>query len=120
MKQLQQLTICGASDLKNYELGELKSLTHLNIIAVMCNRMTHTPPQPQQWEFVPQRNDPILTDISWITNMKHLQIISFRGCRHLVNVGPIKDLPALRELDLRDTGVKNTGFLASASLKITV
>jgi hypothetical protein len=120
LKQLQQLTICGASDLKNYELGELKSLTHLNIIAVMCNRMTHTPPQPQQWEFVPQRNDPILTDISWITNMKHLQIISFRGCRHLVNVGPIKDLPALRELDLRDTGVKNTGFLASASLKITV
>jgi hypothetical protein len=113
LKQLQELTICGASDLKNYELGDLKSLTHLNIIAVMCK-------SSPQWECVPQRNDPILSDISWITNLKQLQSISFRGCRQLVNVGPIKDLPALRELDLRDTGVKNTGFLASASLKITV
>jgi hypothetical protein len=119
LKKLQQLTICGASELKNYELGELKSLTHLNIIAVMCNRLTQMP-QGQQWECVPQRNDPVLTDITWITNLKQLHSISFRGCRQLVNVGPIKDLPVLREIDLRDTGVKNTSFLASSSLKITM
>jgi hypothetical protein len=52
--------------------------------------------------------------------MKALENVSFRGCSNLVNVGHIKDLPNLRELDLRDTGVKNTGFLASSTLKITV
>jgi hypothetical protein len=110
-KKLVHLTICGAYELKDYTLSDLKNLHTLNIIA---NFRTQNP------NYIIKDSHPILTDISWISSMKGLENVSFRGCHHLVNVGPIKDLPNLKELDLRDTGVKNTGFLASSTLKITV
>ena len=110
-KNLNSLTICGAQELTDYTLSDLKNLHTLNIIA---NFGLQNP------NFKVKDSNPQLTDISWISNLKNLQNVSFRGCTNLVNVGPIKDLPNLKELDLRDTGVKNTGFLASSTLKITV
>lgn len=110
-KNLNSLTICGAQELKDYNLSDLKNLHTLNIIA---NFGLQNP------NFKVKDSNPLLTDISWISSMKGLENVSFRGCTNLVNVGPIKDLPNLKELDLRDTGVKNTGFLASSTLKITV
>jgi hypothetical protein len=110
-KKLVHLTICGADELSDYTLSDLKNLYTLNIIA---NFGLQNP------NFKVKDSNPQLTDISWISNLKNLQNVSFRGCTNLVNVGPIKDLPNLKELDLRDTGVKNTGFLASSTLKITV
>jgi hypothetical protein len=110
-KKLVHLTICGADDLRDYTLSDLKNLHTLNIIANFGN---------QNPNYRVKDSHPQLTDISWISNLKNLQNVSFRGCTNLVNVGPIKDLPNLKELDLRDTGVKNTGFLASSTLKITV
>ena len=110
-KNLTSLTICGAQELTDYTLSDLKNLNTLNIIA---NFGLQNP------NYKVKDSNPQLTDISWISNLKNLQNVSFRGCTNLVNVGPIKDLPNLKELDLRDTGVKNTGFLASSMLKITV
>jgi hypothetical protein len=110
-KKLVHLTICGAQELKDYTLSDLKNLHTLNIIG----NFTMQGPN-----YVIKDTNPHLTDISWISSMKTLENVSFRGCSNLVNVGHIKDLPNLRELDLRDTGVKNTGFLASSTLKITV
>ena len=110
-KNLTSLTICGAHELSDYTLSDLKNLYTLNIIA---NFGLQNP------NFKVKDSHPQLTDISWISNLKNLQNVSFRGCTNLVNVGPIKDLPNLKELDLRDTGVKNTGFLASSTLKITI
>ena len=110
-KKLTSLTICGAEELTDYTLSDLKKLQTLNIIA----NFGHQHPT-----FRVKDSNPPLTDISWISNLKSLEQVSFRGCSQLVNVGPIKDLPNLKELDLRDTGVKNTGFLASSTLKITV
>jgi hypothetical protein len=110
-KKLTSLTICGAEELTDYSLSNLKNLNMLNIIA---NFGHHNP------NYKVKDSNPPLTDISWISSMKSLEQVSFRGCTQLVNVGPIKDLPNLKELDLRDTGVKNTGFLASSTLKITV
>ena len=110
-KNLNSLTICGADELRDYTLSDLKNLNTLNIIA----NFGHQNPN-----FRVKDSNPPLTDISWISSMKSLENVSFRGCTNLVNIGPIKDLPNLKELDLRDTGVKNTGFLASSRLKITV
>ena len=110
-KNLTSLTICGAQELTDYTLSDLKKLQTLNIIANFGQ---------QNPNYKVKDSHPQLTDISWISNLKNLQNVSFRGCTNLVNVGPIKDLPNLKELDLRDTGVKNTGFLASSTLKITV
>ena len=110
-KNLTSLTICGAQELRDYNLSDLKNLHTLNIIA---NFGLQDP------TYKVKDSHPPLTDISWISSLKNLQNVSFRGCSNLVNVGPIKDLPNLKELDLRDTGVKNTGFLASSTLKITV
>ena len=110
-KKLVHLTICGADDLRDYTLSDLKNLYTLNIIANFGN---------QNPLYKVKDSHPQLTDISWISNLKNLHNVSFRGCINLVNVGPIKDLPNLKELDLRDTGVKNTGFLASSTLTITV
>jgi hypothetical protein len=110
-KKLKHLTICAAEELRDYTLSDLKNLETLNIIG---NFTMHHP------NYIIKDSHPLLTDISWISNLKNLQNVSFRGCILLVNVGPIKDLPNLKELDLRDTGVKNTGFLASSTLKITI
>jgi hypothetical protein len=115
-KNLRQLTICGSSHLFDYNLSENIHLTHLTIVANFHNQDRGN----NQNEVRLKDSHPPLTDISWISSMKGLENVSFRGCNNLVNVGPIKDLPNLRELDLRDTGVKNTGFLASSTLKITV
>ena len=112
-KNLNSLTICGAHELRDYTLSDLKNLQTLNIIG---NFEIQNP----TYKIKEGYPHPPLTDISWISNLKNLQNVSFRGCTNLVNVGPIKDLPNLKELDLRDTGVKNTGFLASSTLKITV
>jgi hypothetical protein len=111
-KNLYSLTICGAQELKDYNLSDLKNLNTLNIIA----NFGHQPPTT----YKVKDSHPSITDISWISNLKSLEKVSFRGCNQLVNIGPIKDLPNLKELDLQETGVKNTGFLASSTLKIIV
>jgi hypothetical protein len=62
---------------------------------------------------------PCIKDISWITSLKKLQNISFRGCSRLVDITPLKQLPNLKTLDIRETGVKNTDFLTHSGLTIT-
>ena len=111
-KRLINLTICGSDKVTDYSSLAPNTLLTLNIIGdATCNDGTN---------LVYTSYRPALTDVSWIAKQPLLQQVSFRGCTQLVNVGPIKDLPNLKELDLRDTGVKNTGFLASSTLKITV
>lgn len=113
-KKLQELTICGSSELGNYDsISELKDLQRLNIISTFQ-------PLQNQSNYIIKDNNPPLTDISWISNLKNLQQVSFRGCSQLMNISPLKELPNLVEVDLRDTGVKNTGFLASSKLKIII
>jgi hypothetical protein len=110
-KNLNSLTICGAQELSDYTLSDLKNLHTLNIIA---NFGLHNP------LYKVKDSNPPLIDISWISNLKNLQKVSFQGCTNLVNISSLKDLPNLTEVDLRDTGVKNTGFLASSKLKIII
>ena len=113
-KKLQGLTICGSSQLSNYDsIAELTKLQQLTIVS------TFQPTQNQPNYSVKDSNPP-LTDISWISNLKNLQQVSFRGCTNLVNIAALKELPNLTEVDLRDTGVKNTSFLASSKLKIII
>ena len=62
---------------------------------------------------------PVINSVSWISELKNLQTVSFLGCSSLVDIRPIADLPRLSTLDIRETGVKNTSFLTSSSLTIT-
>jgi hypothetical protein len=108
-KKLKELTICGADSLENYNLSDLTNLTTLNIVGNTFHQTNGG-----------KKYTPLLTDISWISNLKNLQKVSFQGCTILVTISALKDLPNLTEVDLRDTAVKNTGFLASSKLTIII
>jgi hypothetical protein len=115
LKQCRQLTLSGMNEVRDYSsIGEMTQLTHLTIISS----------RQFQWvnntaTYINQGNNPILLDISWIKNLKSLQSLVLLGCSSLSDITPLKDLPSLRELDIRETGVRNTDFLINPNLKIT-
>lgn len=113
LKACKQITLSGSQELADYStLGEMPWLTHITIIN---SRQYQN--NPSSW--VNGGNHPPLRDISWIKNLKNLQSLTLLGCSSLSDITPLKDLPNLRELDIRETGVRNTDFLINPNLKIT-
>ena len=109
-KNLRSLTICGASELKDYDLSGLTNLLHLNITAnfgyVSLENM------------IVNDHSPSLTNISWIKGLTQLQSVSFRGCKHLADIRPLQELPNLLEIDVRNTAVQSVDFLQHNRKKI--
>ena len=115
LKACTQLILSGTSELRDYSpIGEMTWLVNLTIVN---SRTTNTSTNPVTYPSA--GNHPPLTDIKWITKLKNLQTVSFLGCASLVDITPIKELTNLRELDIRETGVRNTDFLTNPNLKIT-
>ena len=118
LKNLTNLTICGSSKSTNYEsIGEIHKLQDLKIVANMQSQQCGTPPD---WQYIPKDSHPNLQDISWISNLKNLKSVSFQGCGSLSEISPIKELPNLAELNVRNTSVKNTAFLANPKVTIHI
>jgi len=116
MKNLTQLTICGSSECTNYEsIGEIGRLQELKIVSNMQSQQCGSPPQ---WQYTPKDSQPNLQNISWISNLKNLKTVSFQGCATLSEISAIKELPNLTELNVKNTSVKNTAFLANPKLTI--
>lgn len=115
MKSCQTLTLSGTNQLQDYSaLGEMVGLTHLSIVSSRNFQNNN-----YGTGGINGGNNPILTDIKWIRNLKNLQSLTLLGCTSLSDITPLKDLPGLRELDIRETGVRNTDFLINPNLKIT-
>jgi hypothetical protein len=115
LKNCRQITLSGCSELSDYStLGEMPWLTHITIISSRSYQNNTNP-----GIYVNAGNNPTLRDISWIKNLKSLQSLTLLGCSSLSDITPLKDLPSLRELDIRETGVRNTDFLINPNLKIT-
>lgn len=115
LKNLTSLSIWGASEINDYNvLKELKNLTTLCIAS--ARKSVHTGSNGMK----PQNagNNPQLKDVTWIEDLTNLTTVSFLGCSHLVNITPLKKLNSLQNLDIRETGVKNTDFLTNAGLTI--
>lgn len=122
LKSLTHLVISGIPSIRDYSI--LSTFTNLQTLTICSTRayiVTHSHGQPQ-YSIVNGGNDagnnPSLSDISWITSLKNLNRISFIGCKSLVNITPLKELPKLTYLNIKDTGVKNTDFLTNAGLTI--
>jgi hypothetical protein len=114
LKNCRQITISGASELSDYSvLGEMPWLTHLTIVSSRSYHNTN----PPTW--INAGNNPILRDITWVKNLKSLHSLTLLGCSSLSDVTPLRDVPTLRELDIRETAVRNTDFLINPNLKIT-
>lgn len=115
MKHVKQLTLSGCTELTDYStLGEMPWLTHITIVS--SRQWTHS---AGAWGWHNAGNNPTLTDIKWIKNLKNLQSLTLLGCASLSDITPLKELPNLRELDIRETAVRNTDFLINPNLKIT-
>lgn len=115
MRSCSHLTLSGTSEIRDYSvLGEMPWLTHLTIVNSRSLQFT-----PQGPTYPSQGNNPVLIDIKWITKLKNLHSLTLLGCSSLSDITPLKDLPNLRELDIRETAVRNTDFLINPHLKIT-
>jgi hypothetical protein len=115
MKHVKQVTLSGCTELSDYStLGEMPWLTHITIVS--SRQWTHS---AGAWGWNNAGNNPTLNNISWIKNLKNLQSLTLLGCSSLSDITPLKELPNLRELDIRETAVRNTDFLVNPNLKIT-
>ena len=64
---------------------------------------------------------PALTDISWITHLKKLTSVTFDGCSVLSDITPLRTLPLLRQLTIKNNQVPiNTDFLSVAKPKCVI
>lgn len=116
LKQCKQLTLSGCSDLTDYSpLGEMTWLTHLTIVS---SRQFTSGGNPIVYGNM--GNNPVLKDLTWISNLKNLESLTLLGCSHLSDITPLKDLPKLKTLDIRETAVRNTSFLTTGGLTIAV
>lgn len=112
LKYCTHLVLGGVSDVQDFSpIGEMKNLRNLTI----CSSRNFDRNNNQN---INAGNNPVLRDISWIRNLKNLTDISFVGCSQLTDISPLKDLPNLTNLDIRETGVKNTEFLVNGRLTI--
>jgi hypothetical protein len=115
LKNCTHLTLSGLNEVRDYSaIGEMTHLTHLTIVSSRHFQMFNGAPT-----YINQGNNPILMDIKWIKNLKNLNSLILLGCTSLSDITPLKDLPNLRELDIRETAVRNTDFLINPHLKIT-
>lgn len=110
LTSLTYLCISGANELTDYSY--LKHLVNLTKLEIVSSRSGSDGSQSGG-------NNPQLTDIQWIVFLTKLKSVSFLGCNRLTDITPLKDLPNLEELNIRETAVKNTDFLTNSSLKIT-
>jgi hypothetical protein len=114
------LTISGTTLVANYgvigELTQLKSLTITGSRTFGPYAAGSAPPADTAF---PGHVPPPLTDISWIKTLTNLTNVCFRGCTRLVDITPLRELPNLATLDIRETGVINTECLTNPKLKIT-
>jgi len=74
--------------------------------------------QSNNSKYIVKDSHPNLLSISWISNLKNLKSASFQGCGSLSEVSPLKSLINLTELNVKNTNVKNTAFLANSKLTI--
>jgi len=114
LKHCTQLILSGLNEVRDYSpLGEMTQLTHLTIVSSRHFHWNNSATYPNQG------NNPILTDIKWITKLKNLHSLTLLGCNSLSDITPLKELTNLRELDIRETAVRNSDFLTNPHLKIT-
>jgi hypothetical protein len=112
LKHCTIVSLVGFTDSADYSfLGEMPQLTHLYITSIV--RRTATPSTEQGGG-----NNPILSNISWITKLPNLHSVNFFGCSRLVDITPLKELKNLKQLDLRFTGVKNTECITCPEITI--
>ncbi len=117
LKNCTTLTISGGVNVTHYNtLSSLKNLQTLSILNTRSIGGLNS--STNQLVNNPGGNNPQLKDISWIRSLKNLRSVSFQGCSQLLDITPLKDLPNLTNLDVRETGVKNTEFLTHAGLTI--
>lgn len=117
LKDCKQVTLSGCNELTDYSpLGDMPWITHLTIVS---SRQWIQAPPNNQWQWGNAGNNPAIKDISWIKNLKNLQSLTFLGCSSLSDITPLKDLPNLKTLDIRETMVRNTDFLINPNLTIT-
>jgi hypothetical protein len=119
------LMLSGVYELSDFSiLGQMPNLRNLSIVGGRKYQQGQPVPYASDLETYVnpaggQRTAIMLRDISWIRELKKLTSVSFLGCTALSDITPLCDLPALRELDIRETAVQNTAFLTNAALKIT-
>ena len=115
MRELTSLTLAGLTCSESeYEiLGTLTNLTSLTIHSAR-NAVNSNPPTTTN----AAEGRVTLTNLNWITPLKHLETLVLVGCTELVDITALKHLPNLKTLDIRETAVKNTNFLTSSTLKI--
>jgi hypothetical protein len=114
LKKCTQLILSGLNEVRDYSpIGEMTQLTHLTIVSSRQFQWNNTA------NYINLGNNPVISDIKWIKNLKNLQSLTLLGCSSLSDITPLKELPNLRELDIRETAVRNTDFLINANLKIT-
>lgn len=115
LKDCTSLTLSGTAEIKDYSpLGELTNLTSLSIVSSRA----FNPSNPSFPNGAGQ--NPPLTDISWIKHLTKLTSINFLGCSQLVDITPLKNVPNLRTLDIRETGVKTVDFLSVSNPHLTI
>lgn len=115
LKKCTSLTLSGTINVQDYSvIGELTGLTSLSIVSSRSFN-----PNNYGTNGTNAGNNPPLRDLKWIKNLKNLQSLILLGCTELSDITPLKDLPNLKELDIRETGVRNTDFLVNPNLKIT-
>jgi Leucine-rich repeat (LRR) protein len=117
LTQLEHLTMSGLSlrDVEN--IGKLKHLKSLTITA--AHKVVWGQNQNQSVVDTACSGLYSATNIHWVKDLPNLQTLILKGCKKLVDITVLKDMPQLRELDVRDTGVRNTDFLTNPHLKIT-
>ncbi len=115
LRSCTTLVIGGTNELQDYSpIGEMTWLTNLTICSA---RTVNSPNGAPQYSNL--GHNPPINNISWVKNLKGLQSLTLLGCSSLSDITPLKDLPNLRELDIRETAVRNTDFLINPNLKIT-
>lgn len=117
IRSCTQLILSGTSNLTDYSvLGEMPWLTHLTIVS---SRSIQNQGNTNVALACNAGNNPPLTNIKWIVSLKNLHSLTLLGCSSLADITPLKELPSLRVLDIRETAVRNTDFLVNPHLTIT-
>ena len=108
LKKCKRLTILHGLDIKNFSpISEMTELEHLNIITEPSWAVDETSyPNAFQGKKV--------FDISFVKTLKKLTNVSFYGYTSLKDIGPLASCPALKSVDIRQTGVGNTNCLPSS------
>jgi hypothetical protein len=109
LKTCKRLTIIHGWDIKNFSpISEMTELEHLNIITEPSWAVDET-----NYPNAVKANKAFV-DISFVKTLKKLTHVSFYGYKSLKEISPLASCPALKTLDIRQTGVGNTNCLPSS------